>query len=198
MGFTFCVNPGIYLIENKVGAVPKLLSKDGFDPQFIGSDRILFQSFEGEDKTYKSISIDGKDIRTHFTSKYATSVAVSPDGNWVAFIELFKAYVAAFPKTGKPLELSANMGSVPVTQIAKDAGLNIHWSKDSKKIHWTYSDEYFTNTLKDRFTFMEGSPEKIAPMDSVGIKINLEEEENKSQSFDYQLIHWVELNGFNK
>jgi len=174
MGFSFCVNPGIYIIENKVGAVPKLISKDGTDPQFIGNDRILFLSFEGEDKTYKSISIDGKETKTHFTSKYATSVAVSPDGNWVAFIELFKAYVAAFPKTGKPLELSAKMGSFPVTQIAKDAGLNLHWSKDSKKIHWTYSDEYFTNSLKDRFVFIDGAPEKIAPMDSVGIKINLE------------------------
>lgn len=174
MGFSYCVNPGIYIIENKVGALPKLISKDGTDAQFIGNDRILYLSFEGDDKTYKSISIDGKEPKTHFTSKYATSVSVSPDGNWVAFIELFKAYVAAFPKTGKPLELSAKMGSVPVTQIAKDAGLNLHWSKDSKKIHWTYSADYFTNSLKDRFAFMDGAPEKIAPMDSVGVKINLE------------------------
>jgi imidazolonepropionase-like amidohydrolase/Tol biopolymer transport system component len=174
MGFTYCVNPGVYLIENKVGAVAKLLKKNVSDPQFIGNDRILFQSSEGEDKTYQSISTEGKDLITHFTSKYATSVAVSPDGNWVAFIELFKAYIAAFPKSGKPLELSAKMGSMPATQIAKDAGLNLHWSKDSKKIHWTYGDEYFTNELKNRFTFLEGAPEKIAPMDSVGIKINLE------------------------
>lgn len=174
LGFTFCVNPGIYVMENKAGAVPRLVTKDGSDPQFIAAERILFQSFEGDEKTYKSISIDGKEPKTHFTSKYATSVSVSPDGNWVAFIELFKVYVAAFPKTGKSLDLSAKMGSVPVAQIAKDAGLNLHWSKDSKKIHWTYSDEYFTNDLKNRFTFFEGSPEKIAPMDSVGIKINLE------------------------
>ncbi len=174
MGFTFCVNPGLYIIENRLGAVPKLLSKDGADPQFIGNDRVLYQSSEGEEKTYKSISIDGKEPRTHFTSKYATSVSVSPDGNWVAYIELFKAYVAAFPKTGKPMDLSAKMEAVPSAQIAKDAGLNLHWSKDSKKIHWTYSDEYFTTVLKDHFTFMEGSPDKPAAMDSVGIKINLE------------------------
>ncbi|MFL5762825.1 MAG: amidohydrolase family protein [Bacteroidia bacterium] len=174
MGFTFCVDPGIYIMENKPGAAPRLLSKDGFDPQFIGNDRVLYQSAESEDKTYKSIGVDGKDPRTHFTSKYATSVAVSPDGNWVAFIELFKAYIAAFPKTGKPLELSAKMESVPVAQIAKDAGLNLHWSKDSKKIHWTYSDEYFTNEIKNRFTFLAGSPEKIPAIDTVGIKIGLE------------------------
>ena len=174
MGFTFCVNPGIYVIENKTGPVPKLVSKDGAAPQFLGNDRIFFESDDGENKTYKSISLDAKDLKTHFTSKYATSVVISPDANWVAFIELFKAYVAAFPKTGKPIELGANMSTLPETQIAKDAGLNLHWSKDSKKIHWTYSDQYFTNTIKDRFTFMEGSPVKVPPMDSVGIKINLE------------------------
>ncbi|MDF2436280.1 MAG: amidohydrolase [Bacteroidota bacterium] len=174
LGFTNSVKPGIYLIENKAGAQPKLLSKDGADPRFIGNDRVFFQSFEGEDKTYKSISVEGKELRTDFTSKHATSVVPSPDGKWIAFIELFKVYVAAYPHSGKPLDLSAQMGSVPVTQIAKDAGLNLEWSSDSKKIHWTYSDEYFTTVMKDHFTFLEGSPEKSAPMDSVGVKVNLQ------------------------
>lgn len=174
MGFSFCVNPGIYVIENKPGAIPKLVTKDGNNPQFISNDRIFFQGPDGEEKSYNSITIDAKELRTHFTSKYATSVVPSPDGKWVAFIELFKAYVAAFPQTGKPIDLSAQMGSVPVTQIAKDAGLNLEWSADCKKIHWTYSDEYFATDLKNRFTFLEGAPEKAAPMDSVGIKIGLE------------------------
>lgn len=173
LGFTFSVAPGIYVIENKVGAKPKLVSKDGSDPRFIGNDRIFFQSFEGEDKTFKSISVDGKDVRTDFTSKYATSVVPSPDGRWVAFIELFKAYVAAYPHSGKPLDLSAQMGTVPASQFTKDAGLNLEWSSDCKKIHWTYSDEYFTSELKNHFTFLEGAPAKALPMDSVGIKINL-------------------------
>ncbi|MCE3279975.1 MAG: amidohydrolase [Bacteroidetes bacterium] len=174
MGFTYSVDPGIYVIENKAGAKPKLVTKEGFDPRFIGNDRIFFQSSEGEDKAFKSISVDGKDLRINFTSKYATSVVPSSDGKWVAFIELFKVYVSAFPLTGKPVDLSAQMGTVPVTQVAKDAGLNLEWSADNKKIHWTYSDEYFTTELKNHFTFLEGAPEKAQAMDSVGIKINLE------------------------
>ncbi len=173
MGFTFCVTPGIYLIENKIGGIAQLISKEGTDPQFIGNDRVFFQTYQGDDKAFKSVSIFQKDIKTHFTSKYATSVVISPDANWVTFIDLFKVYVAAFPKTGKSLDLSANMESVPTTQIAKYSGQNIHWSKDSKMIHWTNGDEYFTTTLKDHFTFMEGSPMKAVPMDSVGIKIHL-------------------------
>jgi imidazolonepropionase-like amidohydrolase/Tol biopolymer transport system component len=174
MGYTYGLRTGIYIVENKAGAQPKLVYKNGSDPRFIGNDRIFFQGPEGENKTFMSISIDGKDLRTDFTSKYATSVVPSPDGKWVAFIELFKAYVAAYPPTGKSVDLSAQMASVPVVQIARDAGLNLEWSADSKRIHWTYSDEYFTSDLKNRFNFLEGSPEKPLPMDSVGVKINLQ------------------------
>lgn len=174
MGFTFCVNPGIYMIENKQNAKLVLITKEGSNPVFLGNDRIFYQTEEGDNKVYKSIGIDDKKVVTHFTSKYATSVVPSPDGNWIAFIELFKGYVAAFPKTGKPIDLSANTIALPVTQITKDAGLNLHWSSDNKKVHWTYSDEYFTDNIKDRFTFMEGSPAKVPPMDSVGVKVGLE------------------------
>ncbi|MGZ4035901.1 MAG: TolB family protein, partial [Bacteroidia bacterium] len=38
MGFTFCTDPGIYIIENKANAIPKLVTKDGTDPQFMGND----------------------------------------------------------------------------------------------------------------------------------------------------------------
>jgi imidazolonepropionase-like amidohydrolase/Tol biopolymer transport system component len=175
MGYTFSIDPGIYIIENKAGAKPKLVSKEGSDPRFIGSDRIFFQGSETEEgKVFKSVSVDGQNSRTDFTSKYVTSAVPSPDGRWVAFIELFKAYVSAYPHTGKPVDLSAQMASAPVSQIAKDAGLNLEWSADNKKIHWTYSDEYFTSDLKNRFTFLEGAPEKTLPMDSVGVKINLQ------------------------
>jgi imidazolonepropionase-like amidohydrolase/Tol biopolymer transport system component len=174
MGFTHSLQPGIYLVENKPGAEPKLVSKEGALPMFLPDGRIFYQVDEGESKTYKSIGTDGKDLRTLFTSTYATSVVPSPDGKWVAFIELFKAYIAAFPQTGKPIDLSSKTAALPVSQIAKDAGLNLEWSADSKKIHWTYSDEYFSSSLSKRFTFFGDSPEKVGPMDSVGIRINLE------------------------
>ncbi len=174
MGYAFSNNAGIYVIPNKANAIPVLVTKEGFDACFIGNEKIFFQSEEGENKAFKSIDINGKDLKTHFTSKYATSVVPSPDGNWLAFIELFKGYIAAFPKTGKPIELSAKTEALPVAQITKEAGLNLHWSMDSKRIHWTYSDEYFTDGLVDRFLFLNGKETKLPALDSIGIKINLE------------------------
>lgn len=174
MGFSFCVNPGIYVMNNATNAKPELIDKEGANPVFMGNNKILFMDDGDETKTYKVYDPDKKQTTLAFTSKYATSVVPSPDGKWVAFIELFKAYVAAFPQTGKPIDLTSGTKAVPVAQIAKDAGLNLGWSSDSKRIHWTYSDEYFSDNINDRFTFMEGSPDSVPPMDTVGIKIGLE------------------------
>jgi imidazolonepropionase-like amidohydrolase len=121
----------------------------------------------------KSCDLNGKDVRSHFTSKYTNRFVPSPDNNWIAYRELYKVYVAAFPMVGKTEDLSAKTCSVPVAQLAKDAGYSIHWSSDGKKVHWTLGDEYFTTEINKRFTFMEGSRDTVLPMDTVGIKINL-------------------------
>jgi hypothetical protein len=97
----------------------------------------------------------------------------SPDEKWVAFIQLHKAYVAAMPLMGQTVDLDSKTTSFPVSQITRDAGINLHWSADSKKIYWTLGDEYFSNDLKNRFKFLDGAPDTIPPIDTVGLKINL-------------------------
>ena len=51
--------------------------------------------------SFGSYKTDGSDDRTIFKSTYGTFL-VSPNGKWVAFIDLYKVYVGAFPQTGKP------------------------------------------------------------------------------------------------
>lgn len=177
LGGAYCVNPGIYMIPAS-GGKGALIIKEGEEPSFSkDGKRIFFHSGEGAGEerknALKSCDLNGKDIRTHFTSKYSNLFVPSPDNNWVAYRELYKVYVAAMPGTGKAVDLSAGIKSVPFAQVARDAGNNVHWSSDSKKIHWTAGEEYFTSEIKDRFKFLPGSPDSIPPMDSVGIKINL-------------------------
>lgn len=172
-GFAFCVNPGIYWMSNN-GGKATLITKEGEAPRFSkDGQRIFFQSNEGENNVYKSCDLGGNEKRTHFTSKYTNEFVPSPDNNWVAYKELFKVYIAAFPESGKTVDLSAGMNSLPHTQVAKDAGINMHWSADGSKLHWTLGEDYFTNELKNSFTFLPGAPTKALPMDTVGLKIGL-------------------------
>ena len=182
-GRTFSENPGIYTM-NANGTSEKWIVKDGAFPVFNENDtKILFQTggtFFGElTKELKSVDLNGKDERTLIKSKYANRLVPSPDNKWIAYSHLHKVYVAPMPKTGKTFDLDDSTKSIPVSQISKDAGVNLHWSGDSQKIHWTLGEEYFTNEIFNRFTFLKNSPDSIPPITTSGIKINLTKKSDK-------------------
>ena len=174
MGFTHSTNPGIYIM-NTDGTESKKIIDDGENPEFSNDGKRIFYIGSGyPEVTFNSCDISGNDVKTHFTSKYANEFRVSPDGNWIAFKELFNVYIAAFPKSGQAINLTEKMGEIPVAKVSKDAGINMHWSSDSKKLHWTLGEEYFTTELKNHFTFLEGGAEKAIEPIASGIKVGLE------------------------
>lgn len=176
-GSTYTGTPGIYWMAT-AGGTEVLVTKEGDFPMFNQKgDRVFVQTggyfFGSTTKTLKSMDLSGNDERVLVSSNYGNRIVPSPDENWIAFINLHKVYLAPFPKTGQVVELAPTGSSVPVTQLTRDAGINIHWSADSKNIHWTLGEEYFTNAVENRFTFLPDSPETLPAMDTTGIKIGL-------------------------
>lgn len=176
-GYTYTKKPGIYFMELNSNE-PKFVTDEGEYPTFnTKGDRIFYQTggylFGALEKGFHSMDLNGFDKRTHFTSKYTNRFIPSPDNKWIAFNELHKAYVAVFPEAGKSIDLSASTTSVPVAPLTKDAGINLHWTSNSKTICWTLGEQYFANDLTSRFKFLEGSKSELPPMDTIGIAINL-------------------------
>jgi imidazolonepropionase-like amidohydrolase/Tol biopolymer transport system component len=183
-GYVHTKEPGIYLLEisnsKKFGikSNKKLVVKEGEYPSFNkDASRIYYQTggylFGELTKTLKSVNLNGKEPRELVKSKYAQRIIPSPDDNWIAFTNLYKVYIAALPMTGNTIELDGKATNVPVAQIAKDAGINLHWSANSDKLNWTLGDAYFSSAINKRFLFLEGAPDSIPKMDSLGIKIDL-------------------------
>ena len=177
LGFVNTQKPGIYT-ANVDGSTGKFLNEQGENPRFSPDGQRIYVNtggylFGSLDKTYKSFDLNGKDEKVLFKSKYANQWAPSPDGKWLAFSELHKVYVCAMPSSGQAVDLSADTKAFPVTQIARDAGVALHWSGDSKRVHWTLGEEYFTSELNQRFTFLQGAPDSLPPLDTVGLKIGL-------------------------
>jgi len=173
LGYAYGVNPGIYWISARGGKM-HFIVKQGTQPVFTGdSQKIYFMSREKEQKVLKQIELDGSDERVIFRSKYATRILPSPDEKWVAWQELFNVYVAPFPKTGEPLELSAKSKAYPVKKASPDAGNYLHWSADSKKLHWVIGDRYFTRDLAETFAFLTGQEKEPQLHDSLGVAIDL-------------------------
>lgn len=176
-GRSFAKNTGIYTM-NADGSNSNWVTDEGEHPMFSrDGQRIFYQTggtyFGSLTKELKSVNLNGKDQKVHVKSKYANRLVPSPNNQWIAFTNLHKAYIAPLVLNGKTIDLDNQTKAVPVSQISKDAGINLHWSQDSKKVFWTLGDEYFSNAIKDRYTFLPGSPEKAAKMDSIGSKIGL-------------------------
>ncbi|MFN0176910.1 MAG: amidohydrolase family protein [Saprospiraceae bacterium] len=178
MGPAMTDKPGIYIADATGTENPRFVSDQGENPKFSADGKRIFVQtggalFGGLDKSLKSYDLNGKDEKVHVKSKYAHSFTVSPDGKWLAFIELHKTYICAFPQIGKTLDLSADTKAVPATVVSRDAGYNLHWSGDSQKLHYTLGEEYFTIDLKDRFIYLPGAPDSLPPLPEAGLKIGL-------------------------
>ena len=172
-GYTFGKTTGIFWMPAQGGNMT-LVQKNGSNPVFDKTgQRIFFSASEGENFALKSINLDGLEPATHLFSKYTTQFVPSPDNKWVAFTELFNVYIMPFTEAGKGLEISAESKAIPLARVTRDAGTSLHWSRDSQKLHWLLGEEYFTNDLRNRFTFVPGAVTKIPALDSTGLKINL-------------------------
>jgi Tol biopolymer transport system component/imidazolonepropionase-like amidohydrolase len=177
-GFTYTKNNGIYIMTSN-GSNEKFVVDKGEYPMFSKDGKRIFLQTGGTyfgdiEKKLISVNLEGNDEKTHITSKYANRLIPSPDNEWIAFTHLHKLFVAPLVLNGQIIDLDNNSKSVPVSQLAKDAGINIHWSPNSQKLMWTLGDEYFSNELKNRFTFLDGSPEKVPEITLVGTKIGLQ------------------------
>jgi imidazolonepropionase-like amidohydrolase/Tol biopolymer transport system component len=182
-GYAFCKKPGIYTMNANGGNV-KFVATSGEYPVFTkDSKRIFFQTggvFFGElTKELKSVDLNGKDERSHIKSKYANRLVPSPNNEWIAFTLLHKGYVAPLNINGQTVDLDDKSTAVPVSQLTKDAGISLHWSPDSKNVMYTLGETYYNSALKDRFTFLEGSPEKVEQPKDAGIKIGLTSKTDK-------------------
>ena len=174
LGVSYGTEPGLYWMSSE-GGDATFIREDGELPRFSkNGERIYFVDGAPDNKSaFKSVRLDGGDERVIFTSKYANQFVPSPDEQWLAFTELFQAYIVPFPKTGREVDLSAKEKAVPIKQVTRDAGSYLHWSSDSKKLHWTIGAQYFTRDLAHSFAFVPGAADSIAPPDTSGIDIGL-------------------------
>lgn len=183
MGYSYAEQSGIYEMAID-GSNPSFVTKVGEYPIYSRDGKKIFYTkggyvFGNIKKSYEAYDLTKKKEETIFNTQYTTQFTPSPDNKWVAFTELFKVYIAPMPLTGQPFGLSSKTKAVPVAQVAVDAGINLHWSADSKKLHWTLGNEYFTEELTNRFLFLEGAVDSLPPIDTVGEKIVLEVEMDK-------------------
>lgn len=179
-GHAYTEETGIFTMP-AAGGEGTLVTEDGTNPMFSADGkRIFYLGGSYLDNSYESVDLSGNEKRVHFTSKYGNNFVPGPNNKWVAFNHLFKVYVAPMPKAGKGIDLSADTKAIPVTHVAEDAGINLHWSGDGEKLHWTLGEEYFSVEVQHAFDFLNGESDRELPLGTrEGIDIGLEIESDK-------------------
>jgi imidazolonepropionase-like amidohydrolase/Tol biopolymer transport system component len=173
-GMAFSVKPGIYTVPAAGGVATFHFNNYAQRPMFSADGNELLYYVDAGEKTLNAFHLEHRSHRTIASSQYAWEILPSPDNKWIAFRELFKVYVCPFPTTGKILELSQDMGQVPVACLTKDAGQSMHWSSDSKQINWTMGEMYFSRTIQHTFDFVPNAPVPLPLLDSMGVRLNLQ------------------------
>ncbi len=175
LGPSWTAKPGIYMMSAN-GGKEIFVKEEGDLPRFNKKDnRIYYQLGDGMNRSYASCKLDGTDERIHLKSTYGSQFTLSPDEQWVAFVDLHNVYIAQFPQTGKTIDLGSGTEDFPVKRVSKDAGLNLHWSGNSKTLHYSLGNQYFSIPLEDRFEFIADKPDSLFKLPEQGIKISLKE-----------------------
>ncbi|MGJ7032784.1 amidohydrolase family protein [Niabella hirudinis] len=170
LGNAFNTNTGIYTADATGASQPIRIIENGSAPYFDATGaHIYFQ----RGKNLVTCKKDGTEEKTAATSNYGSQYILSPDGNWLAFVDLHKVYIAAFPKTGKTLEIAGGSNTVPVQLVAKDAGYNLHWNANSRELHYNLGNEYFTIPLKQYFKFLDEKDTTAPSVTAKGIPVGI-------------------------
>ena len=170
--------PGIYVVPTDGSAPPRLVSESGSNPSFDpAGTRVFLNDSKNSKAVLLSVAVGdpgaapGADEIVHFQSDNATQIVPSPDGKWVAFAERWHAFVAPFPHTGRPIDLGPAIEGYPTSRISRDAGFNLHWSGDSRRVYWSMGPELFERDLARTFTFLDRNLEKPAEPETNGVPI---------------------------
>jgi len=177
------VSPGIYHVSTDGKQSPILVSTSGSNPHFnADASRVFFATNTGTLDTellLRSVNLDGKDQRDHLQGAKATQFRVSPDGQWVAFTENFKTYVAPFFSNGKTIKLGASTTEFSVRQLAGRSGEFLNWSADSKAIDWSHGRYLYRRDLSEAFSFVAGAPEPLPEPAESGFDLAFMHEGNR-------------------
>jgi len=177
---------GVHVTAADGKGEPKLITEDGRAPQFGSGEaadslyvtRIAFNNEVDWTTSLVRLKLDKSEEQTIVKSEMVTDFALSPDGSWLAYRERYQTHVMPMPLTGRPFVVGKKSAALPVKTLSVNAGDYLHWSGDSRTIHFSLGDELFSRALKDSFTFVENTKEPLPKISENGVKIGFSEATN--------------------
>ena len=179
------LNTGVYAVGTDGKSEPRLLTDEGSAPQFGKDNEHVYLTrtqYSGEVDWSTSLirfKMDKSEQVAVAKGEFVEDFTISPDGEWLALNERFHVYVTPMPLAGKAVTVGSKMDGLPVKQLDVNAGGYLHWSGDSKMLHFALGDELFSSPLSAAFTFVSGAPKELPKPAETGVKIGFREAADK-------------------
>ena len=183
------IETGIFAVAVDGKTAPRLVTEEGSAPQFgrnsdyvYVSRTIYSKEVDWETQLVRlklDNSLEKSEEQIIVKGDLASDFALSPDGAWLAFGERFHTYLMPLPLAGKTISIGQKMEALPIKQLDVNAGKYLHWSGDSKAVHFSLGNELFTREIKNAFAFVPGAPKELPKMAEDGVKIGFSEPANK-------------------
>lgn len=161
---------GLFVVDLSSKQQTKI-ADSGSNPFFTqDSSRIFFtgRSVTGEVMTsqLQSTDLTGNEKQNHYQGEWITQFKVSPDEQWLAFVQNFQVYVTPFVRNGKHISTGSAVANLPVKNFSEHAGDYINWNQDSNQLSWSMGPLLYQQKLSERFEFLGGEI-RVAEVKSV-------------------------------
>ncbi|TDR22611.1 amidohydrolase family protein [Marinicella litoralis] len=151
---------GLFAVDLSSGKQSKI-ADSGSNPFFTSdSSRVYFMgsSSAGEVVTtqLQSTDLSGNDQQKHYQGDWITQYKVSPDEQWLAFVQDWQVYVTPFVRNGQHIKTGGSAGNLPVKNFSEHAGDYINWNQKSNQLSWSMGPMLYQQKLSERFEFLGG------------------------------------------
>lgn len=134
----FSENPGIYVMATDGSGEPKLVTRDGANPQWgAGNDRLFMAARDGGKLALVSTDLNGEAKRVHAKGDLANDLRIAPDGRTIAFRQNYEVFAMPLVPGGKPVDVSEKGGSLPVTKVSTGGADYLGWANGGDTLFWS-------------------------------------------------------------
>jgi imidazolonepropionase-like amidohydrolase/Tol biopolymer transport system component len=131
-------NPGVYVMPTNGSGEPRLVSRDGGNPQWgAGSDRLFMLASEGGNLALVSTDLNGEAKRVHAKGDVANDFRLAPDGRTIAFRQNYEVFAMPLIPGGKPVDVSEKGGALPVTKVSTGGADYLGWANGGETLFWS-------------------------------------------------------------
>ena len=140
---------GIYQVSASGGAA-KLITSQGRAPHFADRNDRIYMHLDGEMPSLARIDLDGKNLKTLYTVKYASEFKMAPNGNELAFIENYRVKSVPYLEAEEPVVI-LDADAYPQVKIwSESAGTNISFSQMTNEVHWNLGPNLYSKSIENQ------------------------------------------------